>query len=559
MVLLQPLSELQLRDVIATHVAASLIVHYVFRRWEPSSPILVALLLLATPIPLVSLLLPHVAHWIYAITASYSLFLSTLVLSIISYRLSPFHPLARYPGPLMCRVSKWWMVWETRGGQQHHWYKRMHEQYGDAVRTGPNDISFVDASIIASLMGTTGLPKGPSRSAAGMFPAIKALIMFRDPVEHAHRRKPWNRAFNSAALKEYQPKVAHRASQLVEGLAKRNGVADLSLWVSWFAYDFMGDMASGGGTAMMQNGDGDDLWYLLRTGMVSSFLFEQMNWLPHILKYIPKFRDRVQRMRYMGINRAKARFERGAETKDLFYFLSNEDGSEKEKPPMPVVVSDGALALIAGSDTTMIVLSALFWNILYQPEVYKRLREEVDKFYPSGEDSTSTEHHPQMAYLEAVINETLRMYPPVPSGSQRAPLVGGGDRIIGQYYIPEGTTTRMHIYSLHRDPRNFTDPERYWPERWLIAEGLGEANPNPGSKEGFVHNANAFIPFSFGPANCVGKNLAMQEMRVVVCHVVHELDLAFADGWDPTEFEKAYRDHFVAEVGRLPVVVRQRV
>ena len=67
--------------------------------------------------------------------------------------------------------------------------------------------------------------------------------MFRDPVEHARRRKPWNRAFNSAALKDYQPKIAHRASQLVEELTKQSGVVDLSLWISWFAYDFMGDMA----------------------------------------------------------------------------------------------------------------------------------------------------------------------------------------------------------------------------------------------------------------------------------------------------------------------------
>ncbi len=90
---------------------------------------------------------------------------------------------------------------------------------------------------------------------------------------------------------------------------------------------------------MMMNGDGDDLWHLLKAGMVyvilimlicatnvvglssSAFLLEQVNWLPFVLNHIPKFRNRVQRMRYMGINRAKSRFEAGAETKDLFYFL----------------------------------------------------------------------------------------------------------------------------------------------------------------------------------------------------------------------------------------------
>ena len=129
---------------------------------------------------------------------------------------------------------------------------------------------------------------------------------------------------------------------------------------------------------------------------------------------------------------------------------SNEDGAEKQSPPKAVVVSDGALALAAGSDTTSTVLTAAFWCMLTRPQVYERLREEVDKFYPPGEDSTSPEHHPRMVYLEAIMyvtirvytinirltdtahrNETLRMFPPVPSGSARAPLVHGGDRVVG--------------------------------------------------------------------------------------------------------------------------------
>lgn len=112
----------------------------------------------------------------------------------------------------------------------------------------------------------------------------------------------------------------------------------------------------------------------------------------------------------------------------------------------------------------------------------------------------------------------------------------------------------MHTWSMHRDPRNFTQPERYWPERWLIAEGLEE----PESKGEFVHNVNAFVPFSFGPANCVGKNLAMQEMRVVICHLVQTLQFELEPGWNSAEFEKEFVDHFVAETGRLPVLVHRR-
>ena len=112
------------------------------------------------------------------------------------------------------------------------------------------------------MMGATGLSKGPSWAGRNMHPDIPALIGHRDPVEHARRRKPWNRAFNSASLKEFQPIITNRVHQLVERLGEQKGqVVDLAEWISFFTYvqydcpsasvllkddrsryDFMGDM-----------------------------------------------------------------------------------------------------------------------------------------------------------------------------------------------------------------------------------------------------------------------------------------------------------------------------
>lgn len=119
-------------------------------------------------------------------------------------------------------------------------------------------------------------------------------------------------------------------------------------------------------------------------------------------------------------------------------------------------------------------------------------------------------------------------------------------------YIPEGTQTRVHFWSVQRDPRNFSYPENFWPDRWLIVEGLQE------HPEKIVHNANAWIPFSFGPANCVGKNLAMQEMRIVICHFMQKLNIRFANGYNPAQYEDDMRDMFIMGIGKLPVVVERR-
>ena len=119
-------------------------------------------------------------------------------------------------------------------------------------------------------------------------------------------------------------------------------------------------------------------------------------------------------------------------------------------------------------------------------------------------------------------------------------------------FIPEGTQTRIHFWSVHRDARNFSYPDTFWPDRWLIAEGLQS------SQEKIIHNPNAFIPFSFGPYNCVGKNIALTEMKQLLCHFMHKLNIRFADGVDSEEYENMSQDMFVYAVGELPVIVERR-
>ena len=82
------------------------------------------------------------------------------------------------------------------------------------------------------------------------------------------------------------------------------------------------------------------------------------------------------------------------------------------------MANDADLVVVAGSDTSKTVLSSLFYYLLCNQEKLDKLREEIDRFYPPGE-SLSSKHFQEMSYLDACIYETLRLAPPVPSGSQR--------------------------------------------------------------------------------------------------------------------------------------------
>ena len=100
--------------------------------------------------------------------------------------------------------------------------------------TGPNELSIRDTSAIFPLMGSNGMPKG-----FGMKGRVQhqesPLIACQDPVEHARRRRPWNRAFSTHSLREYQPIIARRAAQLVEALQVHSSNVDLAQWISFFA------------------------------------------------------------------------------------------------------------------------------------------------------------------------------------------------------------------------------------------------------------------------------------------------------------------------------------
>jgi cytochrome P450 len=116
------------------------------------------------------------------------------------------------------------------------------------------------------------------------------------------------------------------------------------------------------------------------------------------------------------------------------------------------------------------------------------------------------------------------------------------------FVVSERTSVNIPPYTLHHDPRYFSNPEKFIPERWLA----DEADPS------FIHNEAGYIPFSVGPANCVGKNLAMLEMRMVLAYVLQAFELRFADGYDKQQYEAELKDYLVLQKGSLPIIITSR-
>lgn len=74
----------------------------------------------------------------------------------------------------------------------------------------------------------------------------------------------------------------------------------------------------------------------------------------------------------------------------------------------------------------------------------------------------------------------------------------------------------------------------------------------------FIHNSSAFIPFSFGPANCIGKQLAYREIRLLVATLLKRYDFQFAEGYEPEKYIEELKDDTILVKGELPVILTKR-
>jgi cytochrome P450 len=150
-----------------------------------------------------------------------------------------------------------------------------------------------------------------------------------------------------------------------------------------------------------------------------------------------------------------------------------------------------------GSETTATALSAIIYFLLKNEVEYQRLTSEIRDSFLNEEDISITSTG-KLKYLQAVIKEGLRMFPPVPSTLPRV-VPTGGEYVAG-VFVPGNTVIGVHQYAAYRSERNFARPDEFLPQRFLE----DEKGPYP---EFCQDQKGVLQPFGYGPRNCVGQGL----------------------------------------------------
>ncbi|PZC74190.1 hypothetical protein B5X24_HaOG200063 [Helicoverpa armigera] len=194
--------------------------------------------------------------------------------------------------------------------------------------------------------------------------------------------------------------------------------------------------------------------------------------------------------------------------------------------------------IVGGQET---VASTLFYTMLMlgsKPRVQDKMYAELRSIFGDSSSPISKEDLSRMVYCEAIINETLRLYPPVPGVLRYADR----DLPLKSYTIPKGTAIAINSWGAGRSERVWgPDAKEYRPERWLEDQGPGQ----PG----------AFLAFSYGRRACIGKKYAMALLKTVLAHCVRELEFVS----DPSNLELKVDIALRAVAGNLiQVKLRER-
>lgn len=193
-------------------------------------------------------------------------------------------------------------------------------------------------------------------------------------------------------------------------------------------------------------------------------------------------------------------------------------------PSLPKLYADCNILVIAGSETSATLLSAAAFNLMRNPRALHRLQAEVRAAY-AHEHEMTFETISKLPYLGAVLNESLRIHPPLPAAIHRQVVHGGA--VIDGRFVPTGTTVHVPQWPAFRSALNFTDPHSFIPERWLAD---GEAAGR------FVGDSwDVFQPFSMGARNCIGRSLAYMETRLILSKLVWGFDMELQEdsaNWD---------------------------
>ncbi|KAI1264703.1 putative cytochrome P450 [Xylariaceae sp. FL1019] len=428
------------------------------------------------------------------------------------------HPLRAIPGPLSHRMTILPRAFYHMNGNLSFHVTELHKRYGTVVRVAPNELAFSSPQAWRDIYGhkKNEFPKLPGRSLKVMPPSIQDA----EAAEHHMIRRHVLPGFSERSMHEQEPIIGAYVDLLVSRLkdaTKINSRQNIRDWYTWTTFDLIGDLSFGvdGGFGCLQ-GSSYHPWVKLinesfrQQGIVQGLISLGFRTPLTLLYKTASNLFATNKHLLIVKEKIKERME-GSERPDFLDGLI----SHREKLGLDEdrLAMNASVLIIAGSETTATVLSAVTYYLGTLPDVLKKVEQEVRSAFTSDSEITLTSVG-NLPFMLACLDEALRCYPPLMNGGPRYTPDGG---IIDGTVVPKNTVVTLYQYAINYSEKYWRNPQKFAPERWMN-DPLYEDD-----------NHDAMQPFGIGPRNCVGRNLAYAEMRLILAKVLYNFDISIAD------------------------------
>ncbi|KAI1209013.1 cytochrome P450 ClCP1 [Annulohypoxylon truncatum] len=444
------------------------------------------------------------------------------------------HPLRSYPGPFLWKLFPLARWIRFSHGDLPFYMRELHTKYGPVVRIAPNELAFCHPQAWKDIYGhrSGGAPELPKYEY--FYRAVDNIprgILNAHRDEHAALRRQLSHGFSERSMQLQEPIIGSYVDLLVRRLQEQcqGGAVGLNMreWLNWTTFDVIGDLAFGSSFDCLEKSDYHP-WVKLVANSVQQtaamHVLAGMGLRPLIRALLKMTRLAITDNQKLVAAKLQQRIELGVERPDfLEAFIKKKEAGEMG---FWQIAANAMILIVAGSETTATLLSGALFLLTTNPDKLEKLTQEVRSSF-NNDDEITLSSVSRLSYMLACLNESLRMYPPVPTGMPRQ-SPKGGCFILGKF-VPEDTVVAVWQYSVNHNPNFWTEPDSFAPERFM------------GDPKFKNDQLDAMQPFSVGPRNCIGRNMAYAEMRLILARIIYNFDMVIADdSRDWVKIQKAY-------------------
>ncbi|KAL5388568.1 hypothetical protein PMIN06_009066 [Paraphaeosphaeria minitans] len=490
------------------------------------------------------------------------LLIALCLLTLSVYRLY-LHPLANVPGPKLAALTSWHELWydcfQGGGGQHAFKMREMHDIYGPIIRINPWEVhidGLADPAFWNVLYSQTNKLDKDSWFYNGFGSGLSTVATSSSDL-HRARRGAISSYFSAGHVRKYEPMVLAHVSTLISRLqdcSRKDQVVDLANAYRCLTLDVVTSFSVPEPRKMLELEDfGRGFNGLMRDFSKMITLQRHMKVVIPLLELIPDWvgnamdsSGSIQQLvdwRMSFVRAAQQAIHRkgipppGQEASILDTLYSAPELAQKDKI-MKYFVEEATTITSAGTETTASTLGLFTYHVLANRDILDNLLAELLGIAGDHTELMGLRMLEKLPYLQACINEALRLSNPVtgrlPRLNPRAPTTYTTPDGKSTYILPPKTVMSMSMPDMHFNTSIFPSPHTFKPSRWTDS-----------SPEHLKEMHRYLVPFSKGSRSCLGIEVAKMELVLTAGNVFQKLGSAM-QLWETTERDVSWAHDFFA-------------